>query len=91
MWLLLLCLHLGANEQNEFVHVDLCKSLSHESIGRSNYFSTFIDKFSHKIWTYFLKINNEIFVKSKIFIKWIENLFGKKMNTLKTNKEENLS
>jgi hypothetical protein len=28
MWLLLLCLHLGANEQNEFVHVDLCKSLS---------------------------------------------------------------
>jgi hypothetical protein len=79
MWLILLCLHLRANEQNEFVHVDFCKSLSHKSIGRSNYFSTFIDDFSHKIWIYFLKTNNEIFVKSKIFKKLIENLFGKKI------------
>jgi hypothetical protein len=47
MWLFLFCLHLGANEQNEFVHADLCKSLSHESIWKSNYFSTFIDDFSH--------------------------------------------
>jgi len=39
----------------DLVHTDLCGPMQTPSIGGSLYFLTFIDDFSRKTWTYFLK------------------------------------
>jgi hypothetical protein len=54
-------------EVNELIHSNLCGPLPHASLFGSRYSLTFIDDFSQKIWTYFLKVKNEAFEKFKAF------------------------
>lgn len=73
-------------EVNELIHSDLCGPLPHASLSRSRYFLTFINDFSQKNWTYFLKVKNEAFEKFKVFKRMIENHGRKRIKILRTNK-----
>ena len=55
------------------------------SIGGKNYFITFIDEHSQKVWVYFLKHKSEVF---EAFRKWkamVENETGLKIKRLRTD------
>ena len=46
----------------EINHLDLCGPMKIPSIGGSNYFLKFIDDYSRKIWVFFLKYKDGMFV-----------------------------
>lgn len=50
-----------ASKVLELVHSDVCGPMKIISIGGRKYVLTFIDDFSRKIWTYFLKEKGEVF------------------------------
>ena len=58
----------------ELIHLDVCGPMYSTSLSGFEYYITFIDDFSIKTWTYFLKAKNEVFEKFKEFKALIENL-----------------
>ena len=55
------------------------------SKGGANYFVTFIEDFSRKVWVYMLKQKSEVF---KVFKQWkalVENQMGMKIKRLRTD------
>ena len=70
----------------EYIHSDLWGSPSVEkSLGNCQYFITFIDDFSKKVWIYFLKTKDEAFLKFKEWKAMVENQTGKKVRCLRTD------
>ena len=69
----------------QLVHSDLCGKMNTPSLGRGEYFLTFIDDCTHYTWVYVLKWKSEIFDK---FQKWkalVENKSGHKLKVLRTD------
>jgi transposase InsO family protein len=54
------------------------------SISGYVYYVSFIDDYSHKTWVYSLKSKDEVFAKFKEFKALIENLFERKIKTLRS-------
>lgn len=73
-------------EKLEYIHSDLWGAPSVPlSLGRCQYFISFIDDFTRKVWVYFLHTKDEAFSK---FVEWsslVENLSDKKIKTLRTD------
>lgn len=70
----------------DYVHSDLWGAPTVPlSIGKCQYFITFIDDFIRKTWIYFIKTKDEAFSK---FVEWkalVENQTGRKLKTLRTD------
>ena len=54
-------------EKLELVHTNLWDPASVASLGGSQYYITFIDDSSRKVWVYFLKLKSDVF---EVFKKW---------------------
>ena len=69
----------------EIVHSNLCGPMQTPSLSRKNYFLTFIDDFSKKVWFYFLKCKSDVFSIFKEFKAKIEKESGYSIKTLRTD------
>lgn len=70
---------------DEKMHSDVCGPMSTNSIRGSRYFLTFKDEATGYRHVYFMKKKSEVYKKFKIFEKMIENKFGRKMKTLRSD------
>jgi hypothetical protein len=55
------------------------------SIGRKNYYVSFIDDYSKFIWIYLLKHKSEVFKKFHLFHQHVEHLLNRKIVSMQTN------
>ena len=62
---------------NELIHSDICEFEGILTRGGNRYFITFIDDFSEYSYVYLMKNKSDAFEKLSIFIKEVENNFGK--------------
>lgn len=76
----------SASSMNEFIHADLCGPLPHGSLSRSKYFIVFIDYYSCKSWTYFMKTKSEGFEKFKFFKRCVKFKTNIRIKTLRSDK-----
>ncbi len=58
--------------KNEWINYDLCGPFLKASLEGSKYIMVFIDDFSRKSWTFFMKVKNGIFEKFKNLKSMIE-------------------
>eukprot|EP00253_Pinus_taeda_P018707 PITA_18707 len=70
----------------EIVHSDVCGPMQSPSIAGSQYFLTFIDDFTRKIWVYFLNNKSEVFEKFRNFKALVENQSGLHIKVLRTDR-----
>ena len=56
----------------EVVHSDVSGPTKTRSLARSNYYVTFIDDYSRKVWVYFMKAKSEVFDHFKKFKNQVE-------------------
>ncbi|KAK0593237.1 hypothetical protein LWI29_033337 [Acer saccharum] len=71
-----------AKEKLELVHTDVWGPASVSSTGGKQYFVTFIDDHSRKVWVYFLKHKSEVFDAFKRWKARVENETGLKIKKL---------
>ena len=69
----------------EYMHSDVWGPASIPSQGGALYFLTLIDDYSRKVWVYFLKHKNEVFVKFKQWKAMIEKQTGRSVKTLRSD------
>ena len=69
----------------ELIHSDVCGPMPSTSLSGYEYYVTFIDDSSRKIWIYFLKTKDEVFRKFKEFKSLIESHLERRIKTLRTN------
>ncbi|XP_059071644.1 uncharacterized protein LOC131868740 [Cryptomeria japonica] len=67
----------------ELVHLDVFGPTEVASIGAANYFVTFLDEYTRKVWIYMLAKKSEVFSKFKSFKALVENQIGHKIKCLK--------
>ena len=70
----------------ELIHSDICEFEGHLTRGGNRYFITFIDDFSKYSYVYLMKNKSDAFEKLTIFIKEVENNFGKNIKRFRTDK-----
>lgn len=76
----------GTKEKLEYVHSDLWGAPSVPlSLGKCQYFISFIDDYTRKVWVYFLKTKDEAFEKFVDSVSLVENHSEKKVKTLRTD------
>lgn len=68
----------------DVIHVDLCE-MNMRSLGGSKYFLLLKDDFSHFKTVYFLKSKDEAPEKLEVFIKLVENQFGRPIKCLRSD------
>ena len=68
----------------DIVHSDVCGPMSRNSLRGYVYYVSFIDDYSRKTWIYFLKGKDEVFGIFTEFNALMENLFEKKIKTLRS-------
>ncbi|RDX97941.1 hypothetical protein CR513_19216, partial [Mucuna pruriens] len=68
----------------DLVHLDVC-STSERSLGGAQYFVTFIDDHSRKLWVYPLKRKDEVLRAFKEFHASVERETGKKLKCLRSD------
>lgn len=68
----------------DLVHSDVC-STSERSLGGAQYFVTFIDDHSRKLWVYLLKRKDEVLRAFKEFHVSVERETGKKLKCLRSD------
>uniref|UniRef100_A0A2N9HWT1 Integrase catalytic domain-containing protein n=1 Tax=Fagus sylvatica TaxID=28930 RepID=A0A2N9HWT1_FAGSY len=69
----------------DYVHSDIWGPVRTPSKGGAQYFMSFIDDYSRKVWVYFLKNKSEAFAKFKIWKAEVENQTGRKIKCLRTD------
>ena len=69
----------------DLIHSDVCGPLSVSSMGGSRYFMTLIDDYSKYHTVYALKRKDEAFAKFKEFAEVVENRFGTKIKSLRSD------
>jgi hypothetical protein len=69
----------------ELVHSDVCGPLPVNSSSGHRYFVTFIDDKSRFCFIYLMKQKSEVFSKFKEFMAMAQNVFDKKIKTLRTD------
>lgn len=67
------------------IHTDVCGPFNTDSLGGSRYFLTFIDDHSRRIYVYFLKGKDEVFMKFKIFKEMIERQTSRKIKVIRSD------
>ncbi|CAO2827530.1 unnamed protein product [Amaranthus hypochondriacus] len=72
-------------EKLELVHSDVWGPTTTQSIGGKQYFVTFIDDHSRKVWVYFLKYKSEVFEAFRIWKARVENETGLKIKRLRSD------
>ena len=72
-------------EPLDLVHSDLCGPMPHKTLGGANYFLTFIDDSTRKVWVYLLKHKEEVFSTFQKFLAMVENQTGKKLKAFRTD------
>nr|KYP40338.1 Retrovirus-related Pol polyprotein from transposon TNT 1-94 [Cajanus cajan] len=72
-------------ERLELVHSDVWGPTTVSSISGKQYFVTFIDDHSRKVWVYFLKHKSEVFEAFKMWKAMVENETGLKIKKLRTD------
>nr|KYP31853.1 Retrovirus-related Pol polyprotein from transposon TNT 1-94 [Cajanus cajan] len=68
----------------DLVHSDVC-STSERSIGGAQYFVTFIDDHSRKVWVYPLKTKDQVLQAFKEFHALVERATGRKLKCIRTD------
>ena len=63
----------------DLVHTDVCGPMDVASIGGSQYFLTFIDNASQKVWIYFMHSKVQVFSIFQTFLPMVERETGKKL------------
>lgn len=66
----------------ELVHTDICAPLEPISLGGNQYFITFIDDYSRKLWVYMLKEKSAMFYTFKQFKARVERESEQKLTIL---------
>ncbi|KAG7598335.1 Reverse transcriptase RNA-dependent DNA polymerase [Arabidopsis suecica] len=75
-----------AKEKLEYVHSDLWGAPTVPlSLSKCQYFISFIDDYTRKVWVYFLKTKDEAFEKFEEWVNLVENQSEKKVKTLRTD------
>lgn len=74
-----------ATKTLQIIHSDVCGKLPVRSFGGSNYFVTFIDDYSRKIFIYPIKSKDEVFSCFTEFKKRVENETENKIKVLRTD------
>ena len=74
-----------SKDKLEYVHSDLWGLAQQISLGGNNYFLSFIDDFSRKVWVYTLKNKDQVFDKFKEWKILVENQTGKNLKKLRTD------
>jgi hypothetical protein len=69
----------------DFIHSDVCGSMSSTSLNGSLYYVVFIDEFSQKFWIFFMKTKGQVFSRFQEFKALVENQTGKKIKVLRSN------
>jgi hypothetical protein len=69
----------------ELIHSDVCGLLPSTSLSGYVYYVSFIDDYSRKTWVYFLKSKDEVLKNFKEFKALVENLFERKIKTLRSD------
>lgn len=72
-------------EKLELVHSDVWGPTSVSSIGGKQYFVTFIDDHSRKVWVYFLKHKSEVFDVFKMWKAMVENETGLRIKKFRSD------
>ena len=67
------------------MHSDIWGLVRTPSKGGAQYFISFNDDYSRKVWVYFLKKKSEVFAKFKIWKAKVENQTGRKIKCLRTD------
>nr|CAD1817878.1 unnamed protein product [Ananas comosus var. bracteatus] len=68
----------------DYIHTDVWSSPT-TSYGGANYYISFIDDFSQKVWVKFLKSKGEAFQAFKHFKAEVENLIGRRIKVLRSD------
>lgn len=71
----------------ELIHSDVCGKLNSKSLGGGEYFLTFTDDSTRYVWVYILKHKDEVFEKFQEWKNLVENQFGCKVKTLRSDNE----
>ncbi|WVZ05968.1 hypothetical protein V8G54_019314 [Vigna mungo] len=72
-------------ENLELIHSNVWGPTTVPSVGGKQYFVTFIDDHSRKVWVYFLKHKSEVFEAFKIWKAMVENETGLKIKKLRSD------
>jgi hypothetical protein len=68
----------------DLVHSNVCRHMSSISLGVCDYYVTFIDDHSKKIWIYFLKTKSEVFKRFQEFKDLVGNQTGRNIKVLRS-------
>ena len=68
----------------DLVHTDLCY-ITPQSQGGAKYFLTFLDDYSRKCFTYFLKSKNQVYSMFVLFKNYVENNTNRKIKCLQSD------
>ena len=69
----------------QLVHSDVCGPFRTNSLGGAQYFVTFIDNFSKKIWIYFLANKSQVLSKFQHLVNLLETSTGRRIQALRTD------
>ena len=69
----------------DYVHSDIWGLVQVVSKGGAQYFMSFINDYSRKVWVYFLKNKSEAFAKFKKWKIKVENQTGRKIKCLRSD------
>ena len=73
-------------EKLALVHTDLCGPMNVASIGGRRYLLTFIDDFSRRIWTCFLRLKSEVLYCFQLFVSEAERQTGMKVKAVRSDR-----
>ena len=76
--------HSRKNEPLLLVHTDVC-SMTERSLGGANYFVSFIDDYSRKLWAYPIARKDQVLEKFKEFQAVVERETGKKLKVVRSD------
>lgn len=71
----------------EFIHSDVCGSMSETSLGGAHFFFAFIDDASGYCHVYFLKHKSDVIDRFKDFERMVANKFGASIKVLRSGRE----
>ena len=69
----------------DLVHSDVCGPMEVESLSMHQYFVTYIDDASRKVWVYLLKSKDQVFQTFTIFHTMVERETGRKLKCLRSD------
>ena len=69
----------------ELIHSDVCGPMPTRSLGGAQYFVTFIDDATCKVWVYAIKSKDQTFSYFQRFLSSVENQSGKKVKALRSD------